>query len=56
LLWRTYLPGVCPQCGEKVAKAEVGQRIAKLMENSERIAKAPRVSVPTIKFEKVSII
>ena len=48
--------GVCPQCGEKVAKAEVGQRIAKLMENSERIAKAPRVSVPTIKFEKVSII
>ena len=48
--------GVCPQCGEKVAKAEVGQRIAKLMENSERIAKAPRASVPTIKFEKVSII
>ena len=48
--------GVCPQCGEKVAKAEVGQRIARLMENSERIAKTPRVSVPTIKFEKASII
>ena len=43
--------GVCQQCGEKVVKAEVGQRIAKLIENSERIAKAPRVSVPAIKFE-----
>ena len=43
--------GVCQQCGEKVVKAEVGQRIAKLIENSERIAKAPRISVPAIKFE-----
>ena len=43
--------GVCPQCGEKVVKAEVGQRIAKLIENSERIAKAPRISVPAIKFD-----
>ncbi|TVL98772.1 MAG: hypothetical protein CV087_20510 [Candidatus Brocadia sp. WS118] len=43
--------GVCPQCGEKVVKAEVGQRIAKLIENSERIAKAPRIFVAAIKFE-----
>ncbi len=42
--------GVCPQCGEKIVRADVGQWIAKLIENSERIAKAPRISVPSIKF------
>lgn len=47
--------GVCPQCGEKVINAEVGRWIMELIENSEKIAKAPRVSVPTIKFEKASI-
>ena len=43
--------GVCPRCGEKVVKADVGQCIAKLIENSERIAKAPRISVPMLRFE-----
>ena len=43
--------GVCPQYGEKVVKADVGQRITRLLENSERIAEAPRISVPTIKFD-----
>lgn len=43
--------GVCPQCGEKVVKAEVGKWITKLIENSERIANAPRISVPAIKFK-----
>jgi HTH-type transcriptional regulator/antitoxin MqsA len=49
--------GVCPKCGEKVVRAEVGQRIAKLIKDSDRIAKAPKISVPTIKFdgEKVAI-
>jgi YgiT-type zinc finger domain-containing protein len=42
--------GVCPQCGEKVVKADVGRWIIKLIENSERIAKAPKISVPKIKF------
>ena len=42
--------GVCPQCGEKIVRSDVGQWIAKLIENSERIAKAPRISVPSIKF------
>jgi len=42
--------GVCPKCGEKVAKADVGRRILRLIENSDRIAKAPRISVPKIKF------
>ncbi|MBC8233454.1 YgiT-type zinc finger protein [bacterium] len=42
--------GVCPQCGEKVVKADVGLWITKLIEDSERIAKAPKISVPAIKF------
>ena len=42
--------GVCPQCGEKVVKADVGRWLAKLIESSDRIAKAPRISVPAIKF------
>ena len=43
--------GVCPRCGEKVVNAEVGQWIMKLLGNSEKIANAPRISIPTIKFE-----
>ncbi|MBI5197000.1 MAG: YgiT-type zinc finger protein [Nitrospirae bacterium] len=43
--------GVCPRCGEKVVKAEAGRWIARLLENSERIAKAPRISIPMIKFD-----
>jgi YgiT-type zinc finger domain-containing protein len=42
--------GVCPKCGEKVVKADVGRWILRLIENSERIAKAPKISVPKIKF------
>jgi transcription initiation factor IIE alpha subunit len=42
--------GVCPRCGEKVVKADVGRLIIKLIENSERIAKSPRISVPAIKL------
>jgi YgiT-type zinc finger domain-containing protein len=47
--------GVCPRCGEKVVKADVGKWIAELIKSSERIAKAPRISVPAIKFEPEGI-
>jgi len=43
--------GVCPRCGEKIVKADVGHWIAELIKSSERIAKAPRISVPAIKFD-----
>jgi YgiT-type zinc finger domain-containing protein len=43
--------GVCPQCGEKVVRAEIGRRIAELLQNSERIAQAPRISVPAVRFD-----
>lgn len=48
--------GVCPRCGEKVVTADVGQWIAELIRSSERIAKAPRISVPAIKFEAEGVV
>ena len=42
---------VWPQCGEKIVKADVGRWIISLLNNSERIARAPRITVPTIKFD-----
>lgn len=42
--------GVCPKCGEKVVKADVGHWILRLIQSSSRIAKAPKISVPKIKF------
>jgi YgiT-type zinc finger domain-containing protein len=43
--------GVCPRCGEKIVKADVGRWLANLLESSDRIAKAPRISVPSITFD-----
>lgn len=42
--------GVCPQCGEKVVRADVGRQIAALIENSNRLPKVRIVSVPVIQF------
>ncbi|MFH1562651.1 MAG: YgiT-type zinc finger protein [Nitrospirota bacterium] len=42
--------GVCPQCGEKVVIAEVGEHIAELIKDSKRIDRAPTVSVPLINY------
>ncbi len=47
--------GVCPRCGEKVVKVDVGRWIAKLIEDPERIANAPRISVPEIKFNEEEV-
>ncbi len=44
--------GVCPQCGEKIVNAETGLHIAELLQNSERIAAAPRMSVPVLNFDE----
>lgn len=43
--------GVCPRCGEKVVKADVGKLILQLIENPERIAKSPKIYVHAIKFD-----
>ncbi len=42
--------GVCPKCGQRVVKADVGRRIGELIRNTERIARAPKISVPSIRF------
>lgn len=44
--------GVCPQCGEKVVKAEVGQWIARLIADAKRVRRARSMSVPVIRFVK----
>jgi YgiT-type zinc finger domain-containing protein len=43
--------GVCPQCGEKVVRADVGHWLEALLKNTDQIARAPRISVPSIKFD-----
>ena len=42
--------GVCPQCGEKVVRADVGRRILALVEDSMRLRKARTISVPVMRF------
>jgi HTH-type transcriptional regulator/antitoxin MqsA len=47
--------GVCPRCGEKIVKADVGRRIANLLGDSGQIAKARRIPVPAIRFDAEEI-
>jgi YgiT-type zinc finger domain-containing protein len=42
--------GVCPQCGEKVVKADVGMQIAALLKESKQRRTARTISVPVIRF------
>ena len=44
--------GVCPQCGEKVVKAEVGNQIAEAVVGQKRRSKIRTISVPVYKFTK----
>ena len=42
--------GVCPQCGEKIVKADVGRQLAMLIGNLRRVPKRRTISVPVIQF------
>lgn len=42
--------GVCPQCGEKVVKADIGQQIATLITDSGKMSQSRTISVPVISF------
>jgi YgiT-type zinc finger domain-containing protein len=44
--------GVCPQCGEKVVKADIGRQIAALTGDAKRWHHARSMSVPVIRFAK----
>ena len=46
--------GVCPQCGEKVVRAEVGRQIAALLVDPDRLRQTQTMSVPVIRFEKAA--
>lgn len=41
--------GVCPQCGEKVVRAEVGRQLMTLISNIRRTPKRKTIAVPVIK-------
>ncbi len=44
--------GVCPQCGEKIVKADVGRQLAMLIGNLRRVRKQRTISVPVSQFAK----
>lgn len=44
--------GVCPQCGEKVVKADVGRDLADLIQNVRRLPKRKTISVPVVRYAK----
>ena len=44
--------GVCPQCGERIVKADVGQSIAALVGDSKLLRKARTIPVPVIRFAR----
>ncbi len=44
--------GVCPQCGERVVRAEVGLQLAALLKGSDRLRRARKMRVPVLRFEK----
>lgn len=44
--------GVCPQCGEKVVKADVGREVASLIQNHKRQPKRRTLTVPVLRYAK----
>jgi YgiT-type zinc finger domain-containing protein len=44
--------GVCPQCGEKVVKGDVGRQLTTLIENLRRLPKRRTMTVPVIRYAK----
>jgi YgiT-type zinc finger domain-containing protein len=44
--------GVCPQCGEKIVKANVGRQLATLIQNLKRLPKRKTMTVPVVRYAK----
>lgn len=44
--------GVCPQCGEKIVKGDVGQQLATLIKNFKGVPKGRTIAVPVISYGK----
>jgi len=43
--------GVCPQCGEKVVRADVGRQIVTLIAGIERAQPVRSINVPVLQFK-----
>ena len=46
--------GVCPRCGEKIVRAEVGRQLVALLGDIESLHEPQTMSVPVIRFEKAA--
>lgn len=46
--------GVCPQCGEKVVRSNVGRQIASLLSEADRTEPVRSISVPVLQFKEVA--
>lgn len=44
--------GVCPQCGEKIVKADVGRQLAALIMNLKRLPRHRTIAVPVVRYVK----
>lgn len=44
--------GVCPQCGEKIVKADVGRQLATLIQNLGRLPKGKTMNVPVVRYAR----
>jgi YgiT-type zinc finger domain-containing protein len=44
--------GVCPQCGEKIVKADVGREVAALIHDLKRLPAQKTMTVPVLRFAK----
>lgn len=42
--------GVCPQCGEKIVRADVGLRVAAVLKQAKTIRKAKTMTVPVLAY------
>lgn len=42
--------GVCPRCGEKVVKADIGQQIASLLSGANQLHPTRSINVPVFEF------
>jgi YgiT-type zinc finger domain-containing protein len=46
--------GVCPQCGEKVVRSDVGRQLAVLISESDKRQPVRSISVPVLQFKEVA--
>ena len=44
--------GVCPQCGEKIVKADVGRQLSTLIQNLRRLPNRKTMTVPVVRYAK----